>query len=68
LKTNKNDAGEGDEAGRGKTLEALVWLALVSGRERTVISDQSPEGCEGSVPWRADESGSRLRGRQVQRP
>lgn len=29
---------------------AHVWLALVSGRGRTVISDQSPEGCEGSVP------------------
>ena len=68
LKTNKNDAGEGDEAGRGKTLEAHFWLALVSGRGRTVISDQSPEGYEGSVPWRAEESGSRLRGRQVQRP
>lgn len=50
LKTNENAAGEGDKAGRGKTLEAHVWLALVSGRGRTVISDQSPEGCEGSVP------------------
>ena len=68
LRTNKNDAGEGDEVGRGKMLEEHVWLALVSGRGMTVISDQSPEGCDGSGTWRAEESGSRLREKQVQRP
>lgn len=36
-------------AGRGKTLEAHVWLAFGVWSGRTVISDQSPEGCEGSV-------------------
>lgn len=68
MRTNKNDVGEGDEVGRGKMLEEHVWLALVFGRGMTVISDQSPEGCDGSGTWRAEESGSRLREKQVQRP
>lgn len=68
MRTNKNDAGEGDEADRGKMREEHVWPALVSGRGMAVISDQSPEGCDRSGTWRAEESGSTLREKQVQRP